>query len=59
MLPSFRTIPNPEQYFYPVNGHPDTRGNALIAKLLADNLTSGPVPGLRAAPQPQAASEKK
>jgi hypothetical protein len=47
ILPGFRKIPNPEQYYYPVDGHPDARGHAIIADLLAKELTSGAVPALK------------
>ncbi|MDR3775303.1 MAG: hypothetical protein P4K97_00265 [Terracidiphilus sp.] len=46
ILPDFRNIPNPEQYFYPVDGHPNPQGHAIIANLLAKELTSGAVPEL-------------
>ena len=58
ILPDFRTIPNPERYYYPVDGHPDSGGHAIIAGFLAKKLSGGAVPELRAAVQPQAALEK-
>jgi len=57
ILPDFRTIPNPERYYYPLDGHLDAGGNAIIAGFLAKEL-SGAVPELRGAVQPQAALEK-
>jgi len=37
-------LPNPEQYYLPVDGHPNISGHALLSKLLAKALTSGPTP---------------
>jgi len=48
ILPDYRSIPNPEQGFFPVDGHPNPEGHALIASLLAKELTSGAVPALKA-----------
>jgi hypothetical protein len=58
IFPAFRTIPNPENLYLPVDGHPDAEGHAMISGLLAKVLTSGVVPDLRAATQQQAALEK-
>jgi hypothetical protein len=55
ILPDLRPIPNPEQHYFPVDGHLDADGHAMIARLLVRKLTSGTLPGLRAASQPQAA----
>jgi len=59
ILPYFRNIPNPERYYFPVDGHPDANGQALIANLLAKELTGGAVPALKAAPQPQISSTQR
>ena len=59
ILPEFRTLPNPEQYYYPVDGHPDARGHAIIAKFMARELTSGSVPALRVSPQQPASGPVK
>jgi hypothetical protein len=53
ILPDFRTIPNPERYYFPVNGHPNQEGQAIISQLLAKELTSGAVPALELAPPSQ------
>jgi hypothetical protein len=53
IFPGFRRIPNPEQYYLPVDGHPDADGHAVISRLLAKELSSGAVPDLRVAAQPQ------
>jgi len=46
ILPDFRDLPNPEQHYFPVDGHPDAVGHAIIAGFLAKELTSGEVPSL-------------
>jgi hypothetical protein len=48
ILPGFRDVPNAEQYYLPLDGHPTAEGHAVIAGLLAKALTSGAVPELRA-----------
>jgi hypothetical protein len=58
ILPDFRDIPNPERYYYPIDGHPDADGHVMIAGVLARRLSGGAIPELRAAVQPQAASGK-
>jgi hypothetical protein len=58
ILPGFRAIPNPEQYYFPVDGHPNAEGHKIISALLARELTSGAVPALRVATQSQAAQER-
>jgi len=51
ILPYYRSIANPEQGYYPVDGHPNPEGHALIASLLARELTSGALPALKAKSQ--------
>ncbi len=53
ILPDFHTIPDPERYYFPVDGHPDANGHAMISNLLAKELTNGAIPALKAATQPQ------
>jgi hypothetical protein len=56
----FSSIPESEQYFFPVDGHPDAQGHAIISKLLAKELTSGVIPSLKAAhPTNSASSETR
>jgi hypothetical protein len=58
ILPDFRAIPNPEQYYFPVDGHPDAEGHAIIAGMLARELTSGAIPELKAAAPPKTEQEQ-
>jgi hypothetical protein len=53
ILPDFRTIPNAQRYYYPIDGHPDAEGHEIIAGFLAKELSRGTVPELRAAAQSQ------
>jgi hypothetical protein len=46
ILPDFRETANPEQHFYPIDGHPDSDAHAMIAGYLAKELTGGAVPEL-------------
>jgi hypothetical protein len=46
ILPDYREIPNPERGYYPLEGHLNPRGHAIITRLLAEKLTSGIVPAL-------------
>jgi hypothetical protein len=57
ILPDFRNLPNPEQYYFPVDGHPNADGHAIISRFLAKELTSGAVPALRVAAQSSVAQE--
>ncbi|MGA3372639.1 MAG: hypothetical protein ABSC48_12865 [Terracidiphilus sp.] len=58
ILPDFRGLPNPEQYYYVVDAHPNVRGSILLASMLAKELTSGAIPELKAAAQPHTAQEQ-
>ena len=53
ILPDFRLVPNPERNYFPVDGHPNADGHAIISRFLAKELSSGAVPALRAAAQPR------
>jgi len=46
ILPEFRSAANPERSYFPVDGHPDVTGHAMIAEMLAKDLTSGAVPAI-------------
>ncbi len=48
ILPDYRSIPNPERGYFSVDGHPNSNGHALLADLLAKELTSGAIPELSA-----------
>jgi hypothetical protein len=50
ILPDFRSVPNPERLYFPMDGHPNVEGNATISSMLARELTSGAIPALRATP---------
>ncbi len=47
ILPEFRDIPNPQQRYFPVDGHPDASWHAIVSEMLAKALTSGSVPALK------------
>lgn len=53
ILPDFRTIPSSEQDYFPLDGHPNPEGHAIISRLLTKGLTCDAVPGLH----PQDAAE--
>lgn len=48
ILPAFENVRSPGRYYYTVDGHPNARGHALLARILADALTGGAVPELAA-----------
>jgi hypothetical protein len=58
IMHGFRDIPHAEQYYLPVDGHPDARGHAIISELLVKELTDGSVPPLRVPAPQQAALEQ-
>jgi len=58
VLPGFRSIANPEQYYLPVDGHPTADAHAIFSKLMADGLTGGAVQALKSSTQNQVAMAK-
>src|ERR1700722_3405590 len=52
ILPEFRMLPSPEHLYYPLDGHPDAAGHAVLAGLLA-NALGGAVRELRATSRPK------
>jgi hypothetical protein len=48
ILPGFRNLPNPEQYYFPVDGHLDAGGQRIVADLMAKELDNGNIPALKA-----------
>jgi hypothetical protein len=59
ILPDYRAIPNSEQYYLPVDGHPDTRGHSMLSGLLARELTKGTIRELSAPAHSQAELEQE
>lgn len=57
ILPDFRAIPDAERHYYPLDGHPDAAGHAVIAEFLAKELSGGAIPELGAAVEPHVALE--
>jgi len=58
ILPEYRNMPNPEQHYFPVEGHLDADGHGIVSEILARELTSGAIPALKVAAQPQVAQEQ-
>jgi hypothetical protein len=57
ILGDYRRIPGPERFYFPVDGHLNADGHAIISRLLAQELTSGAVPELKASTPPGIATE--
>ena len=49
ILPNFRKIPNPEKGYFSFDGHLNAKGYAMIAEMMAEKLTGGAIPALKAA----------
>jgi hypothetical protein len=47
ILPDFRSLPNPERLYFPMDGHPNVQGNAVICSMLARGLTGSAIPAPR------------
>jgi len=58
VLPDFRNIPSSEQYYLPVDGHPNQRWQAIVTGLLTEKLTDGRIPELEVA-APLTAQEQR
>lgn len=52
ILPEFRNIPNPEKGYFPVDGHLNAKGYAMIAEALSYKMTSNAIPALKTAEDP-------
>lgn len=48
ILPEFRSVPNPEHGYFPVDGHLNADGHAMVGHLLAKALTTGASPAFPA-----------
>jgi hypothetical protein len=59
ILPEFRGMPNPEKHYFPVEGHLDAEGHGIVSEILTKELTSGAIPALKVATQPQVAQEQE
>jgi hypothetical protein len=59
ILLSLQKIPSPEKYYFPVDGHLNVDGHAVVSKLLSERLTDGLVPALRADVEQQTALEQR
>jgi hypothetical protein len=57
ILPDFRNFPNPERYYFSLDGHLNIEGHQVIADLLSKELTGGAIPALKAAGQEPNAQE--
>jgi hypothetical protein len=53
VLPDFRTEPDPWIHYFPVDGHLNVQGHAMVSRMLAKELTAGVVPLLTTAAHPR------
>jgi hypothetical protein len=53
VLPDFRSEPDPWKFYFPVDGHLNTKGHAMVSRMLAKKLTAGVVPFLTTAAHSQ------
>lgn len=58
ILPPFKHIPNSEEHYFPMDGHPDANGQAMLSEILAKQLTSGAIPELTSTSQTMMSSTK-
>ena len=52
ILPEFRAIANPQWDYFPLEGHLNAQGHAIVSALLAKKLTSGSSPLIRTSASP-------
>lgn len=57
ILPDYRGVAGPERHYFPIDGHPDADGHAIIASFLSKELTGGTIPALKATTAPVASLE--
>jgi hypothetical protein len=48
ILPDFRGVQNPRQYYFPVDGHPNAGGHALLERMLLSEFSKRGLPALKA-----------
>ena len=53
ILKQFRSVPDPEQVYFPLDGHLNVEGHAMISRMLTNELTSGAVPSMSESAHPQ------
>jgi hypothetical protein len=59
ILPDLRRVPNLEQDYETVDNHPTAAAHAVFSRILAEELTNGSVPALKASGQSQIASKQE
>jgi hypothetical protein len=59
ILPDYRNITNPERGYYPMDGHPNVEGSAMISKMLAEELTNGAIHALQPSNRQAAMEQEK